>query len=122
MTDSLIMAAQTMLAAQYPEIRGLQDTIKGTYLTFSSVPKNCVQIFYVGELVSCTLVISMCFRVPSMRGLLGLCCVEIHFWDHILDFLGGYMHVLQPVVAPMHANLFQELSLQTRPIGIFREL
>ena len=68
LTDSLIMAAQTMLAAPYPEIRGLQDIFKGRYLTFSSIPKNCVQIFYVGELASCTLVISMCFRVPSMRG------------------------------------------------------
>ena len=47
------MAAQTMLAAQYPEVRGLQDTNKGRYLTFSSVPINCVQIFYVGELANC---------------------------------------------------------------------
>ena len=50
LTDSLIMAAQTMLASQYPEIRGFQDTNKGRYLTFSGVSKNCVQIFYVGEL------------------------------------------------------------------------
>lgn len=50
LTDSLIMAAQTMLASQYPEIGGFQDTNKGRYLTFSGVSKNCVQIFYVGEL------------------------------------------------------------------------
>ena len=51
LTDSLIFAAQTLLATQYPEIGGLQDTNKGKYLTFSSAPKNCVQIFYVGELM-----------------------------------------------------------------------
>ena len=51
LTDSLIMAAQIMLASQYPEIRGLQDTNTGRYLTFSGVSRNCVQIFYVGELV-----------------------------------------------------------------------
>ena len=38
LTDSLIMAAQTILASQYPEIRGFQDTNNG-------VSKNCVQIF-----------------------------------------------------------------------------
>ena len=51
LSDAVINAAQKMLATQYPNISGLQDTNRGRRLMFSSSPRNCIQIFHIGELV-----------------------------------------------------------------------
>ena len=45
LNDSLINAAQTLLAAQYPQIKGFQNTNCERYLNFLNLPKNCVQFF-----------------------------------------------------------------------------
>ena len=49
LTDSLVNAAQMLLAAQYPKMKGFQDTNVGRHLAFSAVPRNCIQIFHIGK-------------------------------------------------------------------------
>lgn len=49
LNDSLVNAAQMVLASQFPGIKGFQDTNHGLVLSFSKVPDNCVQIFFIGE-------------------------------------------------------------------------
>jgi hypothetical protein len=69
LTDNIINAAHAILRKQYPHIQGLQDTILGQKLQFTSVASNqtSVQILHTGTYMHVSRIILCSYRTGNLR-------------------------------------------------------